>query len=313
MKPLCQNARLVSPAHIVKDWSYRAQSFAGSNYLLVGDAACFIDPILSSGCFLAMHGGYIGAICLNTILKQKQAEPKLFLDFYCQTYNRLFDSFLDMAYFWYGGHRSTEALFWQAKKKMVNPAWNVHARRAFIYLAAGFSGNQALQQIAGRDSAGFSSHELPILYREMGYGPGDLTVESLPFPCKNFCDLYEAQSADLPLHELQDTMMLRIVRGVRIEDTMVERSFQWYNAVKVISNGEVAAILDYFPEGCVLEEEYKALLNLLHDSKSLKSVKETLLGRDLRLSNNNLLKMDSDSISSMLAKVLKLGIIEVVK
>jgi hypothetical protein len=108
-------------------------------------------------------------------------------------------------------------------------------------------------------------------------------------------------------------MMLRIVRGVRIEDTMVERSFQWYNAVKVISNGEVAAILDYFPEGCVLEEEYKALLNLLHDSKSLKSVKETLLGRDLRLSNNNLLKMDSDSISSMLAKVLKLGIIEVVK
>ena len=31
----------------VRDWSYACQRFVGSNYALVGDAACFVDPILS--------------------------------------------------------------------------------------------------------------------------------------------------------------------------------------------------------------------------------------------------------------------------
>jgi hypothetical protein len=93
---------------------------------------------------------------------------------------------------------------------------------------------------------------------------------------------------------------------------MVEKNFQWYPAVKVISNGELAALLDYFPEGCVLGEEYKALFDLLYDSKSLKTVKESLLGRNLISRNNNSFKINSDTISNMLAKVLKFGIIEVI-
>ena len=35
--------------HTVKDWSYRSVDMAGG-YFAVGDAACFVDPILSSGC-----------------------------------------------------------------------------------------------------------------------------------------------------------------------------------------------------------------------------------------------------------------------
>ncbi|MDJ0595165.1 MAG: NAD(P)/FAD-dependent oxidoreductase [Pleurocapsa sp. MO_226.B13] len=308
LKGMCQNARLISPVRVTKDWSYRAKSFAGSNYLLVGDAACFIDPILSSGCFLAMHGGFIGAICLNSILKQKQADPQRFLDFYCQTYNRLFDSFLHMAYFWYGGHRCQETWFSQAKKKMANPAWNVHARKAFVYLAAGFSGNHALQQIASKivlkDSAGFSPHELPILYQAMDYAQDEPVLDSI----KNLCELYNEPPTNFTLREIQDTDILRIARGVRIEDTMIEKNFQWYPAVKVISNGEIAATLDYFPEGCVLGEEYKPLLTLLQEPRTVKSLKKILLNRYAKENNHNV----SKAISNMISEALKLGILEVV-
>jgi flavin-dependent dehydrogenase len=41
---------------VLSDFSYRCQPYAGDGYFLVGDAACFLDPIFSSGVTLAMLG-----------------------------------------------------------------------------------------------------------------------------------------------------------------------------------------------------------------------------------------------------------------
>ena len=40
--------------HVTADYNYRAREFARSRMLLVGDAACFLDPMFSTGVFVAL-------------------------------------------------------------------------------------------------------------------------------------------------------------------------------------------------------------------------------------------------------------------
>jgi flavin-dependent dehydrogenase len=49
-----KDAERVTQIHARKDFSFRMSSLAGSNYALVGDAAGFLDPIFSTGVFMAM-------------------------------------------------------------------------------------------------------------------------------------------------------------------------------------------------------------------------------------------------------------------
>ncbi len=41
--------------HVTTDYTYQYRRFGGRRYLLAGDAACFIDPIFSSGVYFAME------------------------------------------------------------------------------------------------------------------------------------------------------------------------------------------------------------------------------------------------------------------
>jgi flavin-dependent dehydrogenase len=56
-----REAKLVSPMHVTSDFSYRNSRFYGPRLVRVGDAAGFIDPIFSSGVFVAMFSGKLGA------------------------------------------------------------------------------------------------------------------------------------------------------------------------------------------------------------------------------------------------------------
>ena len=48
------SAERLDEARIVRDWSYVSERLVGDGYILVGDAACFIDPLFSSGVHLAL-------------------------------------------------------------------------------------------------------------------------------------------------------------------------------------------------------------------------------------------------------------------
>lgn len=50
-----QEAKVVRPFKIEADYSYQMDSFVGNGWMLVGDAARFVDPIFSSGVSVAMH------------------------------------------------------------------------------------------------------------------------------------------------------------------------------------------------------------------------------------------------------------------
>jgi flavin-dependent dehydrogenase len=63
-----RNATLVSPVTATGNYSYSSRRSVGENYILLGDAFAFIDPIFSSGVFLAMHSGFVGADTVEACL-----------------------------------------------------------------------------------------------------------------------------------------------------------------------------------------------------------------------------------------------------
>ncbi len=75
------NATLVSPVEATANFAYQCDHTHGHNYLLLGDAYAFIDPVFSSGVLLAMQSAFVGAdtvdICLSNP-KQAAAALKKF-------------------------------------------------------------------------------------------------------------------------------------------------------------------------------------------------------------------------------------------
>jgi len=64
------HATLASEVEATGNFSYACERTHGPNYLLVGDAYAFIDPVFSSGVMLAMQGGFVGAETVDTCLRQ---------------------------------------------------------------------------------------------------------------------------------------------------------------------------------------------------------------------------------------------------
>jgi flavin-dependent dehydrogenase len=61
MRMRMKDAKLVSPIQVTGDFSYRNRRFASSRLLRVGDAAGFMDPVFSSGVYIAMYSGRLAA------------------------------------------------------------------------------------------------------------------------------------------------------------------------------------------------------------------------------------------------------------
>jgi 2-polyprenyl-6-methoxyphenol hydroxylase-like FAD-dependent oxidoreductase len=67
-----QHAQLSSPVEATGNFSYVCDRTHGSNYLLLGDAYTFIDPVFSSGVMLAMHSAFVGADTVDTCLRHPE-------------------------------------------------------------------------------------------------------------------------------------------------------------------------------------------------------------------------------------------------
>ena len=67
-----QHAQLISAVEATGNFSYVCDRTHGSNYLLLGDAYTFIDPVFSSGVMLAMNSGFVGADAVDTCLRHPQ-------------------------------------------------------------------------------------------------------------------------------------------------------------------------------------------------------------------------------------------------
>jgi len=67
-----KQAELVSKVEATGNFSYLSKRCHGANYLMLGDAFAFVDPVFSSGVWLAMHSGVVGAQTIHTCLREPQ-------------------------------------------------------------------------------------------------------------------------------------------------------------------------------------------------------------------------------------------------
>jgi len=95
-----REARRVSGVHVAADFSYRSTQLYGDRWLLAGDAAGFIDPIFSSGVFLAVFSGELAADALHEVLDQPRKARSLFPR-YEKRVNRAMDVYLRFVNAWY--------------------------------------------------------------------------------------------------------------------------------------------------------------------------------------------------------------------
>src|SRR6266699_7027874 len=93
-------AERVSPVYSAGDYSYRNTKFFGDRWLLAGDAAGFIDPVFSSGVFLAIMSGEKAADALDEVLRNEAHRHRVFKN-YSRYVNRIMDIYLTIVNSWY--------------------------------------------------------------------------------------------------------------------------------------------------------------------------------------------------------------------
>ena len=72
-----QDATLIEPATATGNYSYSADRMAGERYVIVGDAFAFVDPVFSSGVYLAMNSALFAADVVDGALNDPAAAPRL--------------------------------------------------------------------------------------------------------------------------------------------------------------------------------------------------------------------------------------------
>ncbi len=76
-----QDAELTAPVTATGNYSYTSKNMAGDGYLMVGDAWAFVDPVFSSGVYLAMNSATLGAEVVEAILQEPGRAPQLNREF----------------------------------------------------------------------------------------------------------------------------------------------------------------------------------------------------------------------------------------
>ncbi len=89
-----------SPVYSESDYSYRNRSLIGERWLLAGDAAGFIDPIFSTGVFIAIESAAHAADAIDAAFKNPKCRATAFRK-YAREINRVMDLYLRFVNHWY--------------------------------------------------------------------------------------------------------------------------------------------------------------------------------------------------------------------
>jgi flavin-dependent dehydrogenase len=72
-----ERAELISEVRVTGNYSYDSTRMGGTGWVLVGDAFAFLDPVFSSGVYLAMSGAEQAAAVVDTALREPRREKGL--------------------------------------------------------------------------------------------------------------------------------------------------------------------------------------------------------------------------------------------
>src|SRR5262249_40987478 len=117
-----------------KDYSYVNTRFWAPGIVLVGDAACFIDPVFSSGVHLATYSALLAARSINTCLSGHEIDEQASFDEFERRYRREYGNFYEFLLAFYDMHQDLDSYYWTARKVLNTEE---QGNDAFIRLVAG--------------------------------------------------------------------------------------------------------------------------------------------------------------------------------
>jgi FAD-dependent halogenase len=146
---------------VTQDWSSWAESAVGSGWAAAGDAAVFVDPILSSGVTLALQSGHRAAYTWLTLRNRPGLDSAELWRAYGDYLRGEAFSFLQLARFFYANNRSAESWWWEAQRLLNERGrLDLAPRQAFSLATAGFFpipraiGLEVVAPLVGKLSAG---------------------------------------------------------------------------------------------------------------------------------------------------------------
>lgn len=131
-----------------KDYSYWKTRFWTPGMVLVGDAACFVDPVLSSGVHLATYGALLAGRSINSVLDGSLDEVRSLGEFEAR-YRREYGLFYQFLISFYDMEQDERSYFWSARKVSGLAAPEAEA---FAELVGGLASGDAA--VVGADAVG---------------------------------------------------------------------------------------------------------------------------------------------------------------
>jgi halogenation protein CepH len=166
---------------IRKDYSYHHAKFWRPGMVLVGDAACFIDPIFSSGVHLSTYSALLAARSINSVLAGSQSEARAFEEFELR-YRREFSTFYQFLVAFYDMDKGLDSYYWDARRVLRSEEMT---NEPFLRLVSGVSESREAVFSSAQDYLA-RTHELgPVLKAAYDGSATDLqpetTIESAAF------------------------------------------------------------------------------------------------------------------------------------
>jgi FADH2-dependent halogenase len=139
-----RHATRATEVYAAGDYSYRNTRMSGERWVLAGDAAGFIDPVFSTGVFMALVSGEDSAKAAEIVLTRPDLAPKAFAK-YEKKLNGIMDFYLRFVSAWY--RPEFIEVFIRPERRFqlpeainsvlsgnISPSWAVRWRLALFYL-----------------------------------------------------------------------------------------------------------------------------------------------------------------------------------
>lgn len=132
---LVEGAERVTDHKVEQDYSYVSERTSGPGYVMVGDAACFLDPLLSTGVHLSTFSALLAAASISAVLDGTLTEEEgtsFFEKAYHQAYERLL---IVVSFFYKSYNRRTQ--FFEADKLTRRERRMLDLYESFLHIVTG--------------------------------------------------------------------------------------------------------------------------------------------------------------------------------
>ncbi len=134
VRDLLSGSHCNSKSIVTRDWSYQSKRFAGCGWVSVGDAACFIDPLFSTGVHLAVSGAFLAAALVDTSLSDVGLATEA-TQSYEGLYLQQYEHFRELTSLFYSGNRTIDSYFWESRRIANQESYA--PREAFVRTVSG--------------------------------------------------------------------------------------------------------------------------------------------------------------------------------